>query len=477
MSTTARLGLALMATSTLSKETVFNEAVATLDALVHPKALSATIASPPGTPSLGDVYIIPVGATGAWAGHDNKIAVYTTGWKYLDPISGFFIWVADTAKTYRYDEVTLAWVENVLTVSNLTDLTDVDAGDLSTGALLRYDATAGKYALQLVALDDLSNVSAAAPNDGQVLAWVSANAAWEVSDVPPMTGAAIKAAYEGEANTNAFTDAEKTKLAGLDGSKYLGTYVSLTALNAAQPAPAIGSYAHVDAGAGSDVQLYIWDNDDAKFVVSAGGGGTMTGAAIKVAYEGEPDTNAFTDAEKAKLAGVEAGATADQTDQEIVTAYNAVVAQVTGPEITAGTATTVRRFSPKDVTDMVLAHAPAGGTPPPAPYDVRLGFTATPTAGQVIDTIMVVRDINFPADFSGSLGTIGTLPTANMILTLKADGVAVGTTTIDTAGVFTFATTGGTTQTIATGAILTLEAPATADATAANAAFTLMGTV
>ena len=43
----------------------------------------------------------------------------------------------------------------------------------------------------------------------------------------------------------------------------------------------------------------------------------QTGAEIKAAYEGEADTNAFTDAEKTKLSGIEAGATADQTKADI----------------------------------------------------------------------------------------------------------------------------------------------------------------
>ena len=47
----------------------------------------------------------------------------------------------------------------------------------------------------------------------------------------------------------------------------------------------------------------------------------QTGAEIKTAYELEADTNAFTDAELAKLAGIEDGATADQTGAEIKTAY------------------------------------------------------------------------------------------------------------------------------------------------------------
>ena len=46
-----------------------------------------------------------------------------------------------------------------------------------------------------------------------------------------------------------------------------------------------------------------------------------TGAVIKAAYELE--ANAYTDTKDSKLAGIEAGATADQTDAEIKTAYEA----------------------------------------------------------------------------------------------------------------------------------------------------------
>lgn len=47
-----------------------------------------------------------------------------------------------------------------------------------------------------------------------------------------LTGTSIKSKYEGQANTNAFTDAEKAKLAGLESSKYAGVFVSIAALNA-----------------------------------------------------------------------------------------------------------------------------------------------------------------------------------------------------------------------------------------------------
>ena len=83
-------------------------------------------------------------------------------------------------------------------------------------------------------------------------------------------GGIIKVAYEAEFDTNAFTDAEKAKLAT------------------------------IEAGATTD----------------------LTGAEIKVLYEAEANTNSYTNAEQTKLAGIEANATTDQTGTEIVTSIN-----------------------------------------------------------------------------------------------------------------------------------------------------------
>lgn len=123
----------------------------------------------------------------------------------------------------------------------------------------------------------------------------------ETGATADQTGAEIKAAYEGESNTNAFTDAEKTKLAGLEGSKFLGTYTSLSALQTAHASPAEGSYAHVDAGAASEVKVYIWDNDDSEYIEQAGASSAETAASIKTKYESNADTNAFNDASKTKV--------------------------------------------------------------------------------------------------------------------------------------------------------------------------------
>ena len=67
-----------------------------------------------------------------------------------------------------------------------------------------------------------------------------------------------------------FTGAEKTKLAGLS-AHYRGTYISFSALTAANPSAAAGDYAFVDQGAGQDALMYIWDDNDDQWVQSSGG--------------------------------------------------------------------------------------------------------------------------------------------------------------------------------------------------------------
>lgn len=122
------------------------------------------------------------------------------------------------------------------------------------------------------------------------------------------TASEIKTLYESNANTNAFTDSEKIKLATMDGSHFRGQFVSLASLIAAIPVANVGDYAYVDLGVGQDVVKYIWDSSDVTWVIQQGESSELTPAQIKSEYESNPDTNAFTDNEKSKLAGIQPGA-------------------------------------------------------------------------------------------------------------------------------------------------------------------------
>ena len=66
-------------------------------------------------------------------------------------------------------------------------------------------------------------------------------------------------------------------------------------------------------------------------------------------------------AQSTKLAGIEAGATTDQTDAEIEAAYNNQVPEVTQSDAEAGTVTTVKRWTPQRVKQAIDALS-GGGT-------------------------------------------------------------------------------------------------------------------
>jgi hypothetical protein len=179
--------------------------------------------------------------------------------------------------------------------------------DTTTGATTSVWQVAG------LIRDDVADDNRITPGGGVVDSVVG-----QTGDV---TGNQIKTEIDALADTNFLTDAERTKLAGIE-----------TAATADQ-----------------------------------------TGSEIKALYEALADTNAFTDAEQTKLAGVETAATADQSDAEIETAYNNQVSAVGQAEAEAGTATTVRRWTAERVAQAIAALAGDGQTAAEVPV------AATPT--------------------------------------------------------------------------------------------------
>lgn len=71
---------------------------------------SRTTASPPSSPSKGDRYIIPSGASGAWSGKTNQIAHYNTSWEYYMPKEGWSTYVDSEDKNYVFNGT--SWVRS-----------------------------------------------------------------------------------------------------------------------------------------------------------------------------------------------------------------------------------------------------------------------------------------------------------------------------------------------------------------------------
>lgn len=223
-------------------------------------------------------------------------------------------------------------------------------------------------------------------------------------------------------STEDYTTAEKSKLAGLEGNKFRGTYLSLAALQAAVPVADAGSYAYVDAGAGADTYIALWDGDDAEWQLQAGGGGADTPEQVKIKYESNPDTNAFTDADEAKLAGIEDGAQVN-------------AAAVSQAEAEAGTGTSLHSWTVQRVWQAIAAWwaasamktkldgIAAGATVNSADATLlaRANHTGTQTASTISDLTEVTQDM------------VGTMIVAGTNVSVVYDDGA-GTLTISAGG-------------------------------------------
>ena len=97
----------------------------------------------------------------------------------------------------------------------------------------------------------------------------------------------------------------------------------------------------------------------------------------------KPSEGAFANGDKTKLDGIEAGATTDQTDGEIETAYNNQVAVATQAEAEAGTSTDVKRFTPQRVKQAIDALA-GGGSGNAVTMSVQKDSSGTINKGQVV---------------------------------------------------------------------------------------------
>lgn len=120
-----------------------------VDSLISQKALSNSITTPPVSPALGDVYIVPTGATGAWSAAVDKLAVWnSTAWVFITPKNGWRFYIVSSGDYYRYSGS--AWVlntsqplnANLTAYAGLTLADDQGVYATGAGALSTYTLTA-----------------------------------------------------------------------------------------------------------------------------------------------------------------------------------------------------------------------------------------------------------------------------------------------------------------------------------------------
>jgi len=133
MDETANLGLPYIMPAQAQKHVTHNEAIRALDAIVQIGVLDRDLATPPGSPSDGDRYIIAISASGNWSGKDNQIAAWQdNAWNFFLPREGWLVWVGDEDQLVCWDGA--SWITAGGSV-NPTPLVGVNATADATNRL------------------------------------------------------------------------------------------------------------------------------------------------------------------------------------------------------------------------------------------------------------------------------------------------------------------------------------------------------
>ncbi len=187
MSETPRLGLPQLAAAQAQKHVTVNEALSLLDALVQIGVKDRDLAAPPGTPSEGDLYIVAAGATGAWAGWEDAIALWSAGaWRRIDPGEGWLAWVEDESGFVRHAASGWSlWPSNVSTfgVNAEADATNrlVVA---SAATLLTHEGDGHQLKINKAAAGDTASVLFQTSFSGRAEFGLSGDDNWRVKVSP-----------------------------------------------------------------------------------------------------------------------------------------------------------------------------------------------------------------------------------------------------------------------------------------------------
>lgn len=142
--------------------------------------LSFAVTAPPGSPADGDAYLIPSGATGAWAGRTNQVAVWQSGaWRYHAARVGALAYNAATNTTLQFNGTTWAGFGGgggaVASVFGRTGAVVAVAGDYDSTKVNNASSVSGT-----TVTGALNTIAAAITSLSSSIATITANA-WVVA--------------------------------------------------------------------------------------------------------------------------------------------------------------------------------------------------------------------------------------------------------------------------------------------------------
>lgn len=85
-----------------------NTAMSRIDQILQISVVDKDLTSPPGSPNEGDAYIPVATASSAWAGQENKLAVYLNGgWIFIELTTGSLIYNQANSSYYAWNGTAL----------------------------------------------------------------------------------------------------------------------------------------------------------------------------------------------------------------------------------------------------------------------------------------------------------------------------------------------------------------------------------
>ena len=154
MATEPNTGLTYQEAGSLQTDVLQNAELNYYGAWLNCAVLTVGDAAPPGSPANGDCYIVGASATGAWATHDDELAVYRDGWQFYAPKEGVAVKDLDSGDDYEF--VAAAWTVKagggaVSSVNGATGAVVLDDGDvksvvtaLTSGTTVTVDCSLGR---------------------------------------------------------------------------------------------------------------------------------------------------------------------------------------------------------------------------------------------------------------------------------------------------------------------------------------------
>lgn len=130
----------------------------------------------------------------------------------------------------------------------------------------------------------------------------------------------------------------------------------------------------------------------------------------------------------------------------------------------------------RDALGNIRAMVPESGGDGSSSYLVVFALQGKPPDNTTFPIIVFNQSVSFAANFSSSYGKVLTNPASTAVYTVKKNGSQIGTVSISTGGVFTFATSGGTAQSFSAGDYMTIVTPTPQDASLSDVMMTLTGT-